>query len=171
MDIQIPEENIAHKIFLIRGQKVMIDEDLADLYDVPSKRLNEQVQRNISRFPPDFMFQLTKEEFENLRSQFATSSWGGRRYLPYVFTEHGVAMLSSVLKSKRAVEMNVFIIRAFVKLLEMLATNKDLAQRMDMLEHEQKDQGNLLAKVYSIVKQLIDMPVKSVGKIGFEAEK
>jgi phage regulator Rha-like protein len=145
----------------------MLDKDLSELYQVPTMRLNEQVKRNLDRFPVDFMFQLTKEEYQNLISQFAISSWGGRRTLPYVFTEHGVTMLSSVLKSKKAAAMNISIIRAFIKIREMLATNKDLAQRMDELERSQKEQGNLLGSVYSIVKQLIETPVKSVRKIGF----
>ena len=151
----------------------MLDKDLAIIYQVATKNLNKAVERNIERFPVDFMFQLSKDEYEHLRFQFGTSnkSRGGRRYLPYAFTEHGVTMLSSVLKSKKAVAMNISIIRAFIKLREMLATNKDLAQRMDKLEHSQKEQGNRLESVYSIVKQLIETPVKSVGKIGFNVEK
>ena len=165
--VEIPVERIANRIFIIRGQKVMLDKDLSELYQVPTMRLNEQVKRNLDRFPVDFMFQLTKEEYQNLISQFAISSWGGRRTLPYVFTEHGVTMLSSVLKSKKAVAMNISIIRAFIRIREMLATNKDLAQRMDELERSQKEQGNRLESVYSVVKQLIETPVKSIGKIGF----
>jgi hypothetical protein len=167
-------EHIVQKIFLIRGMKVMFAQDLANLYEVETKVLNQAVKRNKERFPSDFMFTLNKEETKQWRgylsrSQIVTLKQGTNiKYLPIVFTEHGVAMLSSVLKSKRAVEMNIFIIRAFVKLREMLATNKDLAQRMDKLELEQKDQGKLLESVYSIVKQLIDMPVKAVDKIGFD---
>ena len=160
----------------------MIDADLAEMYQVPTKRLNEQVKRNIERFPADFMFQLTAEEFGNLRSQIATSStvignWsqiatssethGGIRYLPYAFTEHGVAMLSSVLKSPRAVAMNIAIIRAFIKLREMLATHKDLAQKMIELEKVQKEHGADIADLYSIIKMLIDEPVKPKAAIGF----
>lgn len=119
------------KINIIRGQKVMLDEDLAELYEVQTKRLNEQVKRNKDRFPSDFMFQLTKEEFENLKSQFATSSWGGRRILPYTFTEHGVLMLSSVLKSKRAIKVNIQIMRIFTKMRKLLMSQKDLTLKVE----------------------------------------
>jgi phage regulator Rha-like protein len=151
----------------------MLDNDLALIYQVTTKNLNKAVERNIERFPSDFMFQLTRKEYESLRFQFGTSnkSRGGRRYLPYAFTEHGVTMLSSVLKSKKAVAMNISIIRAFIQLREMLATNKDLAQRMDELERGQKKQGDRLESVYSIVKQLIETPVKAVGKIGFNVKE
>jgi ORF6N domain len=130
----IQTEAIERSIILIRGHKVMLDTDLARLYGVPAKRLNEAVKRNIERFPDGFMFQLTSDEFEALRSQIATSSWGGRRYLPYAFTEQGVAMLSSVLRSKRAVAVNIEIMRAFVRLRQMLASNAQLARRLDALE-------------------------------------
>jgi len=119
-------EQIESRIFLIREQKVMLDQDLAELYGVETKRLNEQVRRNSERFPEDFMFQLTDEEFANLKSQFATSSWGGRRKLPYAFTEHGAIMAASVLNSPRAVEASVQVVRAFVRLRQMLSTNAEL---------------------------------------------
>ena len=122
----IPDEIISNKIYLIRNQKVMIDRDLAELYRVETKRLKESVKRNSERFPEDFMFELTKEEFENLRSQFATSSWGGTRYLPSVFTEQGVAMLSSVLNSDRAIAVNIKIIRIFTKMRDLLSDNLSL---------------------------------------------
>jgi len=169
--VQIPTERIAQLIFIIRGKKIMIDKDLASLYGVTTGNLNKSVQRNITRFPEDFMFQLSKEEYDNLIFQFGTSRWGGRRHAPYVFTEHGVTMLSSVLRSERAVQMNISIIRAFIKLREMLATNKDLAQKIAELERGQKEQRNLLATVYSVVKQLIETPIKSAGKIGFNVEE
>ena len=123
--LPVPVAMIERRIYFIRGQKVMLDSDLADLYQVLTKNLNLAVRRNIGRFPEDFMFQLTPEEYENLRLQFATSNVGrgGRRYLPYAFTEHGVAMLSSVLNSERAVQMNILIIRAFVKMREILEYN------------------------------------------------
>jgi hypothetical protein len=127
--LPVPVESIERRIYLIRGHKVMLDAHLAELYQVATKRLNEQVHRNLARFPRDFAFQLTADETANLRSQFATSSWGGRRTPPYVFTEHGVAMLSSVLKSERAVQMSILIIRAFVKIRELLASHKSLAAR------------------------------------------
>src|SRR5512145_744779 len=113
--------NIESRILFIRGQKVMLDADLAELYGVETRRLNEQVSRNIERFPVDFMFQLTAEEFANLKSQFATSSWGGRRKLPYAFTEHGAIMAASVLNSQRAIEISVHVVRAFVRLRDLIS--------------------------------------------------
>ena len=166
----IPLETISQKIFIIRGVKVMLDIDLAELYQVPTKRLNEQVKRNKDRFPTDFMFQLSNEENRLWnRSQFATGSEKHRdpRFLPYAFTEHGVAMLSSVLRSPRAVQMNIFIIRAFIKLREMLVMNKDLAQRVDLLEREQEKQGENINVINTIVKQLIDEPIRPKERIGF----
>jgi hypothetical protein len=125
------QEVVERRIYLIRGQKVMLDRDLAELYQVPTKRLNEQVRRNLSRFPKDFMFALIKTEVKNLRSQIATSSWGGRRTVPLSFTEHGVAMLSAVLNSERAVKMSIAVIRAFVRLREMLSTHQEFALRLE----------------------------------------
>ena len=137
-------ETIEQKIYLVRGHKVMLDRDLAEMYEVPTRRLNEQVKRNISRFPSDFMFQLSSEEADNLRSQFAISSpgHGGRRYLPYVFTEQGVAMLSSVLNSERAVQVNIAIMRTFVKLRQMLTSNADLARKLAAMEKKYDSQFN-----------------------------
>jgi hypothetical protein len=160
--------------FCHSGIKVMLDKDLAELYNVSTKVLNQAVKRNKVRFPMDFMFQLSDDEFDQLnRSQFVTGPQKHRdpRFKPYAFTEHGVSMLSSVLKSRRAVEMNISIIRAFIRIRELLSTNKDLAQRMDELERGQKEQGNLLEAVYSVVKQLIEKPVESTSKIGFNVEK
>jgi hypothetical protein len=131
----IPIQRIAQAIFLIRGQKVMLSQDLATLYGVPVKALNQAVKRHAARFPPDFVFQLTSKEFDNLKSQFVTSSWGGlRRALPYAFTEQGVAMLSSVLSGERAVKVNIAIMRAFVELREALETNRELARKFSELE-------------------------------------
>ena len=127
-------ENIEQWIFLIRGKKVMIDFHLAELYGVETKALKRAARRNKERFPEDFCFELTGEELENLRYHFGTSSWGGHRYVPYVFTEQGVAMLSSVLRSKRAVQVNIDIMRAFVRLREILSTHKELAGKLDELE-------------------------------------
>jgi hypothetical protein len=164
----IPIELIEQKIYVIRGLKVMLDSDLAHLYRVPTFRLNEAVKRNKGRFPDDFMFQLTQVEADFLRSQFAMSKGrGGRRTLPYAFTEHGVVMLSSVLNSDRAMQMNILIVRAFVKLRQMLATHKDLARKIKDLEGQQKEHGEQLAEVYSVVKQLIDPPPKPQRRIGF----
>jgi len=162
----IPAERIERSILLIRGQKVMLDNDLAALYDVPTRRLVEAVKRNIERFPADFMLQLTKEEFDILRSQFATSSsWGGRRYLPYAFTEQGVAMLSSVLRSPRAVAVNIEIMRAFVRLRQMLASHADLARKLDALERKYDAQ---FKAVFDAIRQLMAPPEpKPRRRIGF----
>ena len=130
----VPHEVIENRIYMVRGQKVILDNDLASLYRVPTFRLNEQVKRNLDRFPNDFMFQLTKEEYENLTSQIAISSWGGRRSLPLAFTEHGVAMLATILRSERAIKMSIYIIKAFVRLRQVLASHKDLAAKIDLLE-------------------------------------
>jgi hypothetical protein len=124
MKALVPIERITSKIYLIRGMKVMLDRDLAELYDVETKVLKQAVRRNIDRFPEDFMFELSKEEFKNLRSQFVTSSWGGVRYRPYAFTEQGVAMLSSVLKSERGIRVNIQIMRAFIKLRQFAQTHE-----------------------------------------------
>lgn len=138
-ELLLSMELIREKIYVIRGQKVMFDRDLAELYGVTAKRLNEQVKRNIKRFPEDFMFRLDSKEFSNLRSQFATSSWGGRRYLPLAFTEQSIAMLSGVLSSDRAIEVNVGIMRAFVKLREMMTVHSDLYKRLNKIEINQLD--------------------------------
>ena len=122
---------IQNKIYEIRGQKVMLDKDLAELYQVEVRVLNQSVKRNIKRFPPDFMFQLSEDEWGNLKSQFVTSSWGGDRRLPYAFTEQGIAMLSSVLKSQTAVDVNIRIMRAFVSMRRFIATNAQLFQRLE----------------------------------------
>jgi ORF6N domain-containing protein len=146
----------------------MLDAHLAELYQVPTGILNLAVRRNPARFPVDFMFRLTAEEFQNLRLQFATSSWGGRRYLPYVFTEHGVAMLSSVLNSERAVQMSILIIRAFVKMRELLASHKNLATRVGKLEVSQKRHAsviNLLAEEIDDLKRPPAEPARR--RIGF----
>jgi hypothetical protein len=142
MKALIPAEVIERKIYLIRGQKVMLDNDLAKLYKVETRTLIQAVKRNTERFPLDFMFQLNNQEVISLRSQFVISKTGrgGRRYLPYVFTEQGVAMLSSVLNSDRAIEVNIQIMRAFVKLREMIASNKELAKRLDELESKYDEQ-------------------------------
>jgi len=169
--LAIPIELIERRIYLIRGHKVMLDADLAELYQVTTGNLNKAVNRNRDRFPEDFMFRLTAGETENLRFQFGSSRWGGRRYLPYAFTEHGVAMLSSVLNSPRAVQMNILIIRAFVKLREMLATHKDLARKITDLERQQKEHGHQLAAVYSIIKRMIEVPTKPKNPIGFKTNQ
>jgi hypothetical protein len=169
MESLVPIEIIEGKILLIRSQKVLLDADLAALYQVETKNLLRAVKRNLKRFPPDFMFQLKKEEFDNLRFHFGTSSqWGGRRYLPMAFTEQGVAMLSTVLNSDRAIEVNIQIMRAFVKLREMIATNKNLAKRLDDLEKKYDGQFRV---VFEAIRQLMAPPVRPGKKIGFLAKE
>ena len=148
----LPGEKIERLIYLIRSQKVMLDIDLANLYEVETRRLNEQVKRNKNRFPDDFMFQLTRYEFNNLKSQIATSSWGGRRTLPYAFTELGVAMLSSVLNSKRAVQVNIEIMRTFVRVRQIFLSNRDLSRRLDGLENKYDKQ---FAIIFDVIRQLM----------------
>ena len=167
----VPVEMIERRIYLIRGCKVMLDSDLAALYEVPTKRLNEAVRRNLNRFPEDFMFQLTPEELENLlRSQIATSNVGrgGRRYPPFAFTEHGVAMLSSVLSSKRAVALNILIVRAFVRLREFLMTHHDLARKLEDVERTQQEHGSHIQHIYDCIDGLLEPPPgPSRRRIGF----
>jgi len=168
----VPVEIIERKIYLIRGCKVMLDSDLAELYQVPTKVLNQAVRRNFDRFPSDFMFQLNEEELEGLRSQIVTSKVGrgGRRYTPYAFTEHGVAMLSSVLSSKRAVALNILIIRAFVRLPEYLATHKDLSRKLEDIERTQHEHGANIEQIYGYIQQLLEpAPESSKRRIGFNA--
>lgn len=167
----IPVEIIERKIYLIRSQKVMLDSDLAKLYGVQIKRLNEQVRRNLKRFPADFMFQLTKEETNSLRSQAATLKNGRgehRKYLPYAFTENGVAMLSSVLNSERAIEVNIQIMRTFIKLREMLLTHKDLQRKIEDLEKKYDAQFKV---VFDAIRQLVSPPEPKKKKIGFEVRE
>jgi len=149
---------IESRILLIRGQKVMLDADLAELYGVETRRLNEQVSRNIERFPEDFMFQLTAEEFANLKSQFATSSWGGRRKLPYAFTEHGSIMAASVLNSARAIEISVHVVRAFVRMRELVAGNKELAQKLNQLDRKVGAHDKAIAETRNV--QIVLTPVR-----------
>ena|ERR1017187_6521872 len=164
-----PFDLIVRRIYAIRSQKVMLDADLAELYQVPTKRLNEAVKRNVARFPADFMFQLTDDVVSSLRSQFATPNEGrgGRRYLPYAFTEHGVAMLSSVLNSDRAVQMNILIIRAFVQIRELLATNKDLAARVEKLEAGQQEHASIIGILAEEIDQMKLLPEPPKRPIGF----
>ena len=164
-----PIEKIEKLIFLVRGQKIMLSTHLAELYGVESRILVQSVKRNIERFPEDFMFQLSDGEFENLKSQFVISSWGGmRRAKPYAFTEQGVAMLSSVLRSKRAVQVNIEIMRSFVKLREMLANHKDFDLKLAELERKYDDQFKI---VFEAIRQLMAPPDKKVKKIGFTVKE
>lgn len=168
----VPVESIAHSILLLRGQKVLLDADLAELYGVETKVLLQAVKRNRERFPEDFMFQLTADEFGNLRSQFVISSWGGRRYAPYVFTEQGVAMLSSVLKSQRAIAVNIEVMRAFVRLREMLSSNKELAAKLNELEHKLESHDQAIAGILNAIRELMKPPQPAKKQpIGFVTEK
>ena len=161
----IPAEKIERRILLIHGQKVMLDADLAELYGVTVGRLNEAVKRNVKRFPRDFMFQLSLQELRNLKSQIAISSsrWGGRRHQPYAFTEQGVAMLSSVLNSERAVQVNIEIMRAFVRLREIIASNKNLAKRLDALEKKYDSQFKV---VFDAIRELMTPVPSTPRRIG-----
>ena len=170
-DITIPDETISSKIYLIREQKVMVDSDLAELYGVETKYLKRQVKRNTNRFPEDFMFELTKEEFANWRSQFVTSNSSnkmGLRYAPYVFTEQGVAMLSSVLNSPKAIAVNIKIIRVFTKIREMLFNNKDLLLRMEKIERKLSSQNKNIELVFQYLDELIEKKEKPITKIGYK---
>jgi len=163
--LDLPVIPVETRILTIRGFRVMLDSDLAEIYGVETKRLLEQVRRNIERFPEDFMFRLTAQEFANLRSQFATSSrHGGRRYLPYAFTEHGALMLASVLKSDRAVSMSIFVVRAFARLREILSTHADLRRKIEEMEARYDQQFKY---VFDALKLLLDPPRKAKKRIGF----
>jgi len=171
----LPDETLMNKIYLIRGEKVMFDTDLADLYGVETKRLNEQVKRNIERFPDDFMFQLTQEEFKILRSQIATSRWGGRRTLPYVFTEHGVLMLSSVLNSDLAIKVNIQIMRVYTKIRNMLINHKELLLKFEQLQTKLADHDDKFMLLFEYIKQFEkakqdELEQKNRSKIGFKNE-
>ena len=166
----IPDELVINKIYLIRGQKVMLDEDLAELYQVETKRLNEQVRRNIERFPDDFMFKLTHNEFENLKSQFATSSWGGRRKLPLAFTEQGVSMLSGVLNSEIAIRVHIQIIRVFAKMKELLLTHKDILLQLEKIEKKLTGHDEDIQLIFKYLKQLLNPPQPPRNKIGFRTK-
>ena len=161
----VPNERIENRIYFLRGQKVMFSTHLAELYEVESRALVQAVKRNIERFPGDFMFQLSKTEFKNLKSQIVISSWGGlRRAAPYAFTEQGVAMLSSVLNSRRAVQVNIEIMRAFVRLRQIMSTNKDLARKLEALEKKYDAQFKV---VFDAIRQLMSPPEPGKRKIGF----
>lgn len=160
----IPFERIAKRIYLIRGKKVMLDRDLAELYGVTTKVFNQAIKRNHKRFPDDFMFRLDFKEFSNLRSQTVTSSWGGQRYLTNAFTENGVAMLSSVLNSERAIQVNIQIMRAFTKLRELMATHQEIREKIEALERKYDHQ---FAVVFEAIKELLQPPVKPKQRIGF----
>ncbi len=170
-EIAIPDEIITSKIYLIRGQKVMVDRDLAELYQVETKQLKRQVRRNMERFPEDFMFELTKDESDNLRSQFGTSSWGGSRYVPMVFTEQGVAMLSSVLNSSRAIAVNIRIIRVFTKIREMLTDNLNIKIEIEEIKKKLSNQNKNIELVFNYLDELIEKKDKPRTQIGYKKDK
>jgi hypothetical protein len=166
--LTVPSERIERAILLIRGHKVMLDADLAALYEVETRVLVQAVKRNLARFPEDFMLQLTPAEWENLRSQIVTSSWGGRRYPPYAFTEQGVAMLSSVLRSERAIQVNIAVVRTFVRLRQLLSSHKDLARKLTELERKYDQQFQV---VFEAIRKLMIPPDTKHRPIGFQAEE
>jgi hypothetical protein len=153
----IPIERITNKIYFLRKRQVLLDKDLAELYGVETRQLIQAVKRNLKRFPDDFMFQLTEEEFKNLRSQNVISSWGGRRYPPYAFTEQGVAMLSSVLKSEQAINVNIAVMRAFVQLRRLSYNYSDLLKKVNAMEKKYDQQFGV---VFEAIKKLIETPLK-----------
>lgn len=169
------EEQVFSKIYVIRNQKVLPDEDLAVMYGVSTRVLNQAVKRNIDRFPDDFMFQLTENEYSNLMSQFVTSSlnttepaWGGRRKLPLAFTEQGVSMLSGVLKSKQAVAINIQIMRVFVKMRKLISEYKELLEKIEFLESNQVDHDKRITNIYNIIKELLEPIYRDKKPIGFQ---
>lgn len=164
----IPNERVIKRIFWLRGEKVMLDVDLAELYEVETGALKRAVKRNIERFPRDFMFELTLQEWKILRCQFATSSWGGTRYLPFAFTEPGVAMLSSVLRSKRAVAVNIQIIRTFIELRKMLVTYEALRKKIENIERKYDKR---FKAVFDVLRQLLKEETEPAQRIGFVAKK
>ena len=165
----IPQETIEDKILLIRGKKVILDRDLAVLYGVETKQLTRQVRRNIDRFPDDFMFQLTREEYnELLRCQIGTLKRGQHsKYLPYAFTEHGILMLSSVLNSKKAIQVNIQIMRTFVKLRQILSTNKELVHKLSQLERKTEKHDAEIQAIFKAIRQLMTPPEKPKKQIGY----
>jgi hypothetical protein len=170
LKILIEEGKILNKIYTIRREKVMLDQDLAVLYGVETKQLKRQVKRNIERFPRDFMFTLSVKEFENLRSQTGTSSWGGSRYRPMAFSEQGVAMLSSILTSKTAIEVNISIIRVFTKLRQHALTHKEILIQLARLEREVKGNSKDIENIFIVLKELLSVNSNpsSKNKIGFK---
>jgi hypothetical protein len=174
--VSLAEEVILNKIFVLRGKKIMFDHDLAELYQVETKQLKRAVKRNIQRFPDDFMFELSDDEFSDLRSQSGTSSWGGMRYAPMAFTEQGVAMLSSVLNSNRAIAVNIQIIRVFTKMRELLSTHKEILTKLEKLEQKDIQQDEKILLIFEYLKQLEkakldELEQKNRPRIGFKNKK
>tara|TARA_R110000868_G_scaffold256510_1_gene513231 strand:+ start:479 stop:1006 length:528 start_codon:yes stop_codon:yes gene_type:complete len=171
--VSIPDEAIFNKIYEIRGEKVMLDRDLAELYGVETKRLKEQVRRNIERFPEDFMFELTKDELEDWRSQFATSNREvmGLRVAPFVFTEHGVLMLSSVLNSNEAIKVNIRIVRIYTRMKELLLTHKDLIAEMENIRRKVDGQDEKIEQIFSYLQQFVRKQETPRKQIGYRTDK
>jgi hypothetical protein len=176
--IQLTDEKISSKIYLLRGKRVMLDFDLAELYGVETKQLKRQVRRNLSRFPEDFMLQFTPEEYQILRSQFGTSSWGGSRYLPFAFTEQGVAMLSTVLISEAAIQVSIQIIRVFTRMREFLFENKDVFLKLANYEKKFLKHDKKLSKhekeiqiIFNALKRLLNPSVEPRKRIGYRMTK
>ncbi len=163
-------ERIAESILVLRGQRVILDRALAEIFEVPTKRFNEAIKRNLERFPADFMFQLTDPEVTNLRSQIATSSWGGGRYLPFAFTEHGAIQAANVLTSPRAVMMGIHVVRAFVKMRELLTSNKELERRFIELERRVSAHDETIVDILNAIRKLMNLPVLQSKPIGFTAK-
>lgn len=167
-NVAIPDEVVMSKIYVIRDQKVMLDEDLADLYGLETRRLNEQVKRNKSRFPEDFMFTLTEHEFADLKSQNATSSWGGRRKLPNAFTEHGLLMLSSVLNSPQSIQVNIQIMRIYIRIREMLLAHKDVFLRVEQVEKHLMKHDQKIELLFTYLSKFIEKEDEPRTEIGFK---
>ena len=172
----IPDEAVVRMIYTFRGEKVMLDRDLAELYGVETRVLNQAIKRNIKRFPPDFMFQLNQKEFKNLISQIVTSSWGGQRKLPFAFTEQGVAMLSGVINSPKAIEMNIAIMRAFVEMRKLAHSNKKIATEIKKLIDKVGEHDIQLSGIYDAIEDLLDKKVEEKNwsdrePIGFKQKK
>ncbi len=169
---KIQEEILVNKIYLIRGQKVMIDRDLAELYGVETKNLNKAVKRNPERFPNDFMFQLTKDECNSSRFQFGTLNRGGNiKYLPFAFTEQGVAMLSSVLNSRQAIEVNIQIIRVFTKMREIISSNKEIALKLDQLEKKVGANTDDIVEIFDVLRSLVNPEFEPRTAVGYKWKK
>ncbi|HXR79869.1 MAG TPA: ORF6N domain-containing protein [Saprospiraceae bacterium] len=170
--ITVPEERLLHHIYIIRGKKVMLDKDLASLYGIETKRLKEQVRRNRNRFPADFMFELNKKEFENWRSQFATSNSEimGMRHAPFAFTEHGILMLSSILNTDRAIKVNIRIMRIFIKMREMLHTHKALLEKLEQLEKKVTGHDDSIKLIFQSLRRFLQNQNPPRRRIGFRRE-
>ena len=168
----LPDETIINKIYFVRGQKVMLDNDLAELYQVENKQLKRQVRRNIDRFPDDFMFELSTDEYEILRSQIGTLSHGAHtKYIPFAFTEQGVSMLSGVLNSPVAIQVHIQIIRIFTKMRELLLTNKDIVLKLKRMEKDVKENKEDIAMIFKALKQLLEPPKQKRRIIGFKPDE